>query len=68
MKKFPGAIKSNQNAWLKLIIDTNTDLIKKAKSDSHKFKLINNTVFRKTMKNVRKHRDINFIDKKKLYL
>ena len=65
-------IKSNQNAWLKPSIDMNTDLRKKANNYFEKdfFRLMNNPVFGKVVKNVRKHRDNKLVtmERRRIYL
>ena len=63
LKKVHRVIQFNEEAWLKPCIDMNTKLRKEAKSEFEKYflELMNNSVFGKTMENVRNHRSIEIV-------
>ena len=68
LKKVHQGIKFYQSPWMEPYIRKNTDLRKLATSSFEKdfFKLMNNSIFGKTVENIRKRQNVKIVDNRKL--
>ena len=70
LKKVRRVIEFQQVRWMRVYIILNTRLRKDAKNEFEKdfFKLMNSSVFGKTMENIKNHKDMKLLTSDKKYL